>query len=270
MNNKLRTLIIEDEENDQKIIEQILQNYYSDRVELLGLADDVDSGIQMIQSQKPDLVLLDIVLHGNPYGAFEILDQVDRSFQIVFITGQNSSEYYIKALRLNCIDYISKPTTIEDFDLPLEKALAEKMKQKEDLKLHQYVERLELLLEMMKPQNTTSSIALPIEYGHIIVNLEDIILCQSAGNYTEFWFYDQTKRLVSGNLKHFEELFSDFSLVRIHKQTMINLKHIKEYSRKEGGKVLLSNDETVYIGERWKSNFIEKYRQYVSTSMIHF
>ncbi len=252
---RLRTLIIEDEEKDRKVIEKILSSYYNELVEIIGYANCVEQAVSIIPELKPDLLMLDIVLQGNRYGAFQILEQVRPDFQIIFITGQNTSEYYMRALKLNCIDYISKPTAIEDFKIPLEKALKLVEQQRDHQSKETYIQRLELMVDMMKNTQTEHPIHLPVEFGFIVSKPSDIVMCTSAGNYTEFLFSDQTKRMVSGNLKHYQELLAPFSIIRIHRQKMVNLKHVVEYTRKEGGKIILSNKEIVYLGESWKAEF---------------
>ncbi len=262
-NNKLRVVIIEDEPKDREVLNRILTEYYSNIVDICGVADDIDEAVELINNQKPDLLFLDIVLHGNRNGAFNILDRVERSFQIIFITGQSCSDYYIKALRLNCIDYISKPTSIEDFAQPLSKALDIKTRIDRECEMSEYIERLELMIDILKGNNQDKRIALPVEYGQIIVKPSDIIQCKSSGNYTEFHFAGQPKRLVTGNLKHFEELMTDYGFVRVHKQVVINLKHVSEFSRKEGGKLLLTDNSVVYIGESWKDRFAKAYDNFI-------
>ncbi|MCT4637644.1 MAG: LytTR family DNA-binding domain-containing protein [Bacteroidales bacterium] len=261
--NKLRAVIIEDEPKDREVLNRILTDYYSDTVEVCGIADDIDEAVKLINRIKPDLVFLDIVLHGNRNGAFNILDRVHRSFQIIFITGQSCSDYYIKALRLNCIDYISKPTSIDDFKEPLDKAVDIKSRIDKESEMSEYIQRLELMIDILKNSSSNKHIALPVEYGQIIVTPSDIIQCKSSGNYTEFHFSNQPKRLINGNLKHYEELMADYGFVRVHKQVVINLKHITEYSRKEGGKLLLTDSSVVYIGESWKERFAKAYDNFI-------
>lgn len=259
---KLKVIVVEDEEKDSKVIEKILTDYYQHLVSIEGICQNIDDAIAKISTTKPDLVFLDIVIQGNRYGAFDILEKVNPDFQIIFITGNNDLEYYVKAIKAHCLDYIVKPTSIEDFAKPLLKAWENKLVLQQQHQRTEYIKQLELFINSYKKQEGNPSIPLPIEFGHIIVKANDIIKCISEGNYTEIHLPNNTKRLANGNLKHFEELLSKYGIVRVHRQCMINLSHITSYSKKEGGKLILTNGDNIYIGEAWKDSFEAAYNEY--------
>lgn len=259
---KLKVIIIEDEEKDSKVIEKILTDYYSHIVTIYGICQTVDDAIEKISDIKPDLVFLDIVIQGNRYGAFDILEKVNPDFQIIFITGNNDLEYYAKAIKLQCLDYIVKPTSIEDFANPILRAWENKRAMHQQHQRIEYIKQLEIFINSYKKRESNPSIPLPIEFGHVIVKVNDIIKCVSEGNYTEIYLSNNTKRLANGNLKYFEELLSKYNTVRVHRQCMINLAHIVSYSKKEGGKLTLTNGDSIYIGGSWKKSFEIAYNDY--------
>ena len=84
---KLKVIVVEDEEKDCKVIEKILTDYYQHIVSIQGISQAVDDAVAKISTLKPDLVFLDIVIQGNRYGAFDILERTNPDFQIIFITG---------------------------------------------------------------------------------------------------------------------------------------------------------------------------------------
>jgi two-component system LytT family response regulator len=51
-------------------------------------------------------------------------------------------------------------------------------------------------------------------------------------------------------------------LVRIHKSYLVNLLHVKEYLKGEGGSVVLSNGKEVEVARRKKDIFISKMKEY--------
>jgi len=264
---KLKVIIIEDEEKDSKVIEKILTDYYQHLVTVQGICQTVDEAITQISNIKPDLVFLDIVIQGNRHGAFDILEKVNPDFQIIFITGNNDLEYYAKAIKLHCLDYIIKPTSIEDFAKPLLHAWENKRVLRQQNQRAEYIKQLEMFISAYKKQDGNPSIPIPIEFGHVIVKANDIIKCVSEGNYTEVFLSNNTKRLANGNLKHFEELLSKYNIVRVHRQCMINLSHITSFSKKEGGKLVLTNGDNIYIGEAWKENFEKAYNDYFNIAL---
>ena len=69
---------------------------------------------------------------------------------------------------------------------------------------------------------------------------------------------NKQKLTVAKTLKEFEELLSDYDFVRVHKSYLINLHHVKNYSRGEGGTVTLSNGDVVEVSRRKKEEFLDR------------
>lgn len=267
LENKLKAILVEDEEKDSKVIEKILADYYQHLVSLEGVSQTVEDAVEKITLIKPDLLLLDIVIQGNRFGAFDILEKVKPDFQIILITGNSDLEYYVKAIKAHCLDYIVKPTSIEDFAMPLMRAWENKRALFLQYQREERIEQLELFINTYKNQDFNPLIPLPIEFGHVITKANDIIMCMSEGNYTVIHMVNKGKCLASGNLKHFEELLTKYNIIRVHRQYMINLAHISSYSKKEGGQLILTNGDNVYIGEAWKKNFEAAYNKYFNISI---
>jgi len=80
----IRTLIIDDENNNRRKIRELLMNHFPN-VMVVGEADGVKSGLDSIMNFSPELVLLDIrLLDGD---AFDLLNQLGQiNFKIIFIT----------------------------------------------------------------------------------------------------------------------------------------------------------------------------------------
>ncbi len=67
-----------------------------------------------------------------------------------------------------------------------------------------------------------------------VVPVKDIIRCQAEVNYTTFFLIAKSKMLVTKTLKEYEELLNDYDFMRVHNSHLINLHHVKNYSRGEG------------------------------------
>jgi len=80
----LKTILVEDEYNSREILRNYL-NKYCPKVDLVGEAASIKEGLDLIQKNDLDLVLLDVEM---PFGnAFDLLEKIpDRSFEIVFVT----------------------------------------------------------------------------------------------------------------------------------------------------------------------------------------
>ena len=102
---KLRAVIVEDEEASRETLCNYLQKYCPN-VEVVGMGESVKSGIEAIKAGKPDIVFLDVEM---PYGnAFDLLEQIDKvDFEVIFVTAY--SNYAVQALNFSASYYILKP-----------------------------------------------------------------------------------------------------------------------------------------------------------------
>jgi two-component system, LytTR family, response regulator len=66
---------------------------------------------------------------------------------------------------------------------------------------------------------------------------------------------------VSKPLLEYDQLLRDTSFLRIHKSFLVNLLHVKEYQRGEGGIVILSDGAEIEVSRRKKDEFLMKVRE---------
>ena len=100
----IKILIVDDEESIRELIKMNL--------ELAGYecyeAEDGDKAIEMFNSVKPDLVLLDIMLPiKNGYELAPIF--VDKGVPVIFLSAKDATVDKVKGLKLGADDYITKP-----------------------------------------------------------------------------------------------------------------------------------------------------------------
>ncbi|HEY6438210.1 MAG TPA: LytTR family DNA-binding domain-containing protein, partial [Ignavibacteriaceae bacterium] len=62
-------------------------------------------------------------------------------------------------------------------------------------------------------------------------------------------------------LLDYENLLGDAGFLRIHKSFLINLRHVKEYQRGEGGMVIMNNNSEIEVSRRKKEQFLLKIRE---------
>jgi two-component system LytT family response regulator len=98
--------------------------------------------------------------------------------------------------------------------------------------------------------------------GFQVVNLSDILYCEASSNYTNFHFTNRTVICASKPIHEYEELLADCNFIRIHKSCVINLDHVKEYLRGEGGTVVLSNGQQLEVSRRKKEAFMNRMKEY--------
>lgn len=234
----MRALIIDDEQANRENLRELLKVYCPD-VLVAGEADSVDSGRELIASYPPELLFLDIQLHGRL--GFELLKPGDANFEVIFVTAFH--QYGIQAVKFAALDYILKPIDIEELKIAVEKArqrTANKQRNK----------RLEYLIDYLRDENKTQpKIALPLFNETRYVAIDDIIRCEADNTYTFFMLAQGERILVSRTLKEYAEMLSGYGFLRVHQSHLVNIKYIKSWLKEDGGAILLNDGSKIPVSK---------------------
>jgi len=103
----LRTLIVDDEAPARERLKRLLADI--EGIELIGEAEGGIQAVEMIERERPDLVLLDIQMPG--LDGFEVIEALEDPPPVIFITAYD--EYAIRAFEVNVLDYLLKPFSRE-------------------------------------------------------------------------------------------------------------------------------------------------------------
>lgn len=88
----------------------------------------------------------------------------------------------------------------------------------------------------------------------------NIIYMKAEANYSEVYFVDGGKIILSKTLKQLEEKFSQLDFFRPHKSFLINLKHVKRFRPNEDKTISLTNNFEVELSRRKRNQFLELYK----------
>ena len=238
---KLKAILVEDEVNSREILRNYLAKYCPN-VELLGEADSIQKGLELIEKHRLDLVFLDVEM---PFGnAFDLLDKVpDRTFETVFVTAY---DHYAKdALNHHAAYYLTKPINIDEMIMAVEYVVEVKKKEND----------LEDTLLRPKFKSVNGKITIPQQDGFQVLNVADILYCKADDNYTEI-FLENKKILVSKTLKYFEEALSTYAFARIHKSYLVNVNEVVQYRKGKGGSVVVSNGKELLVSASKKKELL--------------
>jgi len=234
----IKAIIIDDIEQARITLKKDLETYAPD-VQVIAEANGVIEGAKLLKTIQPDVLFLDIQMQdGSGFDLLDILKEI--SFKIIFITA--SDAHAIKAFRYAAIDYLLKPVDPDELVEALKKLREEKLNENEKYKLLN-----ESLKNHQKPH---SRLALHTQDKIHIVNIQDIVRCESNVNYTEFHFTGGKKLLVTKTLKEFEDLLCDQGFYRVHQSHLINTKYIKEFIKTDGGYLIMSEGTNVPVSTR--------------------
>lgn len=241
------TAVLIDDDNNLRIGMKALLERFAPNIKIIGEADSVASGYNILNKIMPQVVFLDIQL--NDGTGFDILEKLKNKngeikTNIVFITAHE--QYAIKAFRFSALDFLLKPVDPEDLQKVVEKINAA-------IEKNNNFSHIDLLLEnIRKKVDNFKRIALSNSDGIHLFEVNDIIRCESEDNYTKFFIKNAKPVLISKTLKDYEELLSEHGFERIHQSHLINLNYLKSYIKKDGGYVIMQDDSHLPISQRKK------------------
>lgn len=241
----LKVIMIDDEAKGMDVMEHDITRLNMD-VQVLGKYNDPKKGLQAIQQHEPDLVLLDIEM---PWmNGFELLDQFKEiSFDVIFVTAYD--QFAIKAFKYYAVDYLLKPVDQDSLRTAL-KRVQEKQRSISRTQIDALLEKLDNRDEMF------SKLIVPTMEGYEFLEIQDIVRCEAANNYSYVFLSGGEKHLISKHLKYLEELLEGHGFYRIHQSHLINLKHIAKYVKTDGGYIVMSDGSNVSISRSRKEGFV--------------
>jgi two-component system LytT family response regulator len=242
----LKTIIIDDEPDSIKLLQLQLEQCCPE-IEVTNTYTSSVKALPGIEKVQPDLIFLDIempVMNG-----FELLEKLlHLSFSVIFITAYN--QYALKAFRFNAVDYLVKPIDAND----LVHAVAKAMKQ-----VKPTTAQLSQIQKQMRGEAPTR-IAIPGQQGGIsFIDLNDIVYSEASNNYSKLILTDGKQFLISKTLKDVQEVLEEEHFLRVHRQFIINLNHVKHFSRNEGI-LTMDNGHHIPIARNQKERLTERYR----------
>jgi len=253
MPSPLRTILVDDEPRGLNSLEKLLQINCPD-VNVVATCSTVDAAIEKIRQLQPDVVFLDIAMPIK--NGFDLLKELkDISFEVIFVTAHN--QFMIEAFHFSAIDYLLKPVD-EDLLIDAIRRARTRITEKAGDK------NIDTFLHNVQQTSTPRAMRLciPSLKGFQVVELNDILYAESSNNYTYFYFTDKKNICTAKSLFEYEELLADAGFVRIHKSYLVNLQHVKEYLRGEGGSVVLSDGNIIEVSRRKKDLLMTKMKEY--------
>lgn len=247
----IKAIIIDDEKSQCTIIKNLLSKRFAD-IQVIGEAHNVSEGVSLIKNKQPNIVFLDIEL---PDGTgFDILKSISKiNFKIIFITG--FKEFAIDAFKFSAIDYILKPVNISEFDVAVKKALANIDLQNQSLKLDA------LFVNLQNISSETKKMVLKTQNSIHLVNVQNIIRCQSDNAYVTFYLNNGKKIVITASMKDYTENLSKYGFFRPHQSHLINQKFISRFDKKSGGCIVLSDNSEIPVSQRKKQEVLEIIRK---------
>lgn len=240
----LRTIVVDDESSGREAL-KVMIGTHCPEIRVVDEAPSMHEAFKKIDDV--DLVFLDIEL---PDGSgFDFLDGVGpRNFEVIFVTAYD--HYGIQAVKAAAADYLLKPVGIEELREAVQRVA-----------LRCIERRAARIADMQPADEMPVRLALPNADGLVIVEVADVVRCQSHSNYTEFHIADGRSILVSRSMGEYEKVLVHSGFFRIHNSHIINMRYVRSYIRGKGGYVVMADGSHVDVSVRRKEAFLKMLSQ---------
>lgn len=235
-----KILLIDDESDALDVLEWKITTYIDEEVEIKK-CDSPIKALSLVEEFEPDIVFLDIQM--PQMDGFQFIEKFpERNFEVVFTTAYD--EYALKAIKVSALDYILKPVDKDDLLLVFKKVS-------------------ESLLDVPFSSDVTASgfvldrISVSADGKIYVIKPDDVIMLKSDKSYTTIFTIDGKEIVVSKTLKEVEKKFVNRTFYRVHNSYLININHVQEYVKSDGGEILMTNSLRAGISRTKKKEFID-------------
>ncbi len=229
----IRTMIVDDEVLARENVTALLHD--DAEIELVAQCSNGPQAIAAIRQHQPELLFLDVQMPGMT--GFEVLTKLpaERLPQVVFVTAYD--HFALQAFEVQAVDYLLKPFNRDRFAAALARAKAAvRLKDR-----HHFAHRLDEVmaaLQRLQAGPDGAPAARPEGDGRLFIRCdgeihvmspEEIFWIESDGDYVRLHTADKSRFVRMSLLKIMEKL-TPGQFVRIHRSTIVNLRHMRKAS----------------------------------------
>ncbi len=202
----INCLVVDDELPALRLLSDYVQKI--PELELTGTAEDAFSALEILHSQKVDLLFLDIQMPGLT--GINMLKSLKNKPYVIFTTAY--AKYALDGYDLDVVDYLLKPITFDRFLKAVNKVM----------ELYKMKNRPE---EGEQISTKKDHIFVKADYKLIKVFFNDILYIEGLSEYVII--HVPNKNIITlQSLKNLEEILPSDRFLRIHKSYIVSLPKI--------------------------------------------
>jgi DNA-binding LytR/AlgR family response regulator len=218
--NKISCIAIDDEPLALLQVES-----YIKKTPFLELAGSFASAVEarnFLVNRRVDAIFVDINM--PDLNGLDFVRSIQSSSPLVVFTTAYS-EYAIEGYKVDAIDYLLKPFSLEDFQRAASKI-------KNQVELLQKAGQEKLAPAEVSVVDKDESIYLKMDYKIVKLRLADIRYVEGMSEYLKIYTEGQSRPLVVLlSMKKMEERLQGLGFMRVHKSYIVNLDKVKEVSK---------------------------------------
>ena len=103
--------------DDHQLVREALIKYLGQQrdVEVVGEGGTADDALELVTTQNPDVLVLDLRLPGDGHTALKKIAATSPSTRVLIVTGLESDGHAIRALRSGAAGYLRKGASMDEF-----------------------------------------------------------------------------------------------------------------------------------------------------------
>ncbi|HEY8145208.1 MAG TPA: LytTR family DNA-binding domain-containing protein [Kofleriaceae bacterium] len=224
----LTAFVVDDEPLAVQRLVRLLRK--TDRIEVVGSATDPSEAIRVLAERPVDVLFLDI--HMPEIDGFALVERLDRVPLVVFTTAHD--EHALRAFEVLAIDYLLKPIEQAQLDRALDKL--------ERVAGASGAPPFAELLEMVRSPRAPQRIASRLGDRVTLLDLDAVSHFQASDRLT-YAVSDGKDHVVDETLAALERRLDPALFVRIHRNTLVNIRFITELRGDGAGLVVVLKDD---------------------------
>jgi len=231
MNSKISCIIVDDEPMARDIIADHLAKI--DRIEIIAMCNNALEAFNKINSQKIDLIFLDI--HMPEISGISFAKSINKEIKIIFTTAYR--EYAIDGFDLHAVDYLLKPISFVRFLKAVNK-------------YRTLMNTAVTVVDVNEDVVVNDHMYVNSNKKFIKINFKDILYVESIKDYVRIHLKDTTV-ITKDSITNFElKLPQDF--LRIHRSFIVNTSKVSAFTKVD----IEIGDKEIPIGASYKDNVI--------------
>lgn len=234
---EIRCLVVDDEQ--PAVDEMVFLLSELPEVTVVGTARSAAEAVAKIGTLTPDLVFLDINMPGHSgFHVIESCGQTPRPPLFVFCTAYD--QYAVKAFDEQAVDYILKPFSAKRVATAVRRA-RERLGASSGPTAAEVARILGLLGAKPAP---VVRLSVESQGRLLLLDPDEVVFCRAEEKRVRVFTRDADHLSHSAaTLDRLEELVAGFPFCRVHRATLVHLKHIREVTSWYNGKYLLVMDD---------------------------
>lgn len=248
-------MIVDDEPLARRGIRQNLRAF--NEVEIIGECKNGREAVVAIESEKPDLVFLDVqmpLLDG--FEVIETLSAENLPPAVVFVTAFD--EHAIRAFEVNALDYLLKPVDPERFQKTLERVrglIKNTQNGRLDEKLSALLRDFESLKTKDAPREYLRRVVIKEHERVFFLDVNEIDWISSEGNYIALHAKNKVFMLRE-TMDGIERKLDPAEFLRLRRSTIVRIEQIKELQPLFNGEyvVLMKDGTKLSSSRRYRQN----------------